>query len=644
MADIQRCPTCQSELPAGAPAGLCPACLLRAGATSDHVDSTRPPTAGFTPPTPAELAPHFPHLEIQQLVGQGGMGAVYKARQTRLDRPVALKILPKSIAVESGFADRFAREATAMARLSHPNIIAIHDFGEAGGWFFFVMEFVDGANLRQAMRASPISPKDALTIVGEICDALQYAHEEGVVHRDIKPENILLGRKGRVKIADFGLAKLLGTTTIDRHLTATHQVMGTVGYMAPEQMEGAKSIDHRADLYALGVVFYELLTGELPIGRFAPPSQKVQIDVRLDDVVLKTLEKERDRRYQSASQIKQDVERITTAAPMAAAKSSRNGEAQSTRLTYLGVTLVVLGILEIALGAACAFDVFGRYKNGHSTSSAKEFLALYFVVADYFWLSAIVILGGLATLTRRVRALALIGAFAALLPIAAFGSFLEPPKPNLSDVFSELQRIPQESIERIKFMTSGSSYLVNRWPTLWLSLVGIPIGIWGLVTLSRPESRAAFRWDLSSIWNGLYPRYLNSTLLAIVIGAVLAIPTASLDWGYAAQTFFTMTTTWHGIAAIGLIVGATLVMFVSWVAGISWPGLLLGVGFAIILVCLNFHGMLEVPSAVLHGGYYAALWAGSLFSLIGTWQLAKWLRSRKSGWILTDKLDSRRFP
>src|SRR5262245_53883698 len=312
MAETNRCPTCDCELPAGAPAGLCPACLLKAGMTSDHVEpGTRSNSKTFTPPKPAELAPHFPQLEILELIGQGGMGAVYKAKQIRLDRIVALKVLPKDAERGQEFADRFNREAKAMARLSHPNIIAIHDYGEAGGWFYFVMEFVDGVNMRQAMKAEPIKPSDALAIVTQICDALQYAHEENVVHRDIKPENILLTSKGKVKIADFGLAKLLGMTAIEHHLTATQQVMGSIGYMAPEQLEGSRTVDHRADIYALGVVFYELLTGELPMGRFAPPSQKVQVDIRIDEVVLKSLEKQPSRRYQSASQIKHDVERIS---------------------------------------------------------------------------------------------------------------------------------------------------------------------------------------------------------------------------------------------------------------------------------------------------------------------------------------------
>ena len=158
----------------------------------------------------AEVAELFPQFEILELLGHGGMGAVYKARQPALDRLVALKILPPQASDDSGFADRFTREARALARLSHPNIVAVHDFGQAGGLHYFVMEYVEGVNLRQLEQAGKLSPREALKIIPQICDALQFAHDEGIVHRDIKPENMMLDKKGRVKIADFGLAKILG--------------------------------------------------------------------------------------------------------------------------------------------------------------------------------------------------------------------------------------------------------------------------------------------------------------------------------------------------------------------------------------------------------------------------------------------------
>ncbi len=328
-ASPRKCPQCGAALAVDAPQGLCPACLLKGGLETGSVAGEtggQPPAAGYVPPTPAELARYFPELEILELVGRGGMGAVYKARQKRLDRLVALKILPSSVGRDAAFAERFAREARALARLTHPNIVTVHDFGQSDGLFYFLMEFVDGMNLRQLLNTAKIAPKEALAIVPQICDALQYAHDKGIVHRDIKPENILLDKSGAVKIADFGLAKLMGREAKDLTITGKGDVMGTPHYMAPEQVEHPKDVDHRADIYSLGVVFYQMLTGELPIGRFAAPSKKVVIDVRLDEVVLHALEKEPERRYQQASQVKTDVETIVgTLPPPAAGLAAKAG-------------------------------------------------------------------------------------------------------------------------------------------------------------------------------------------------------------------------------------------------------------------------------------------------------------------------------
>jgi tRNA A-37 threonylcarbamoyl transferase component Bud32 len=323
MAEKRSCPKCEAELPANAPEGLCPRCLMKSArqelkqagnagseAASDVPTSATPP-GKFVPPRPEELAGQFPHLEIIELLGQGGMGAVYKARQKQLDRLVALKILPPEVEKEAAFAERFTREARSLARLNHPYIVTVYDFGHtAEGLYFFVMEFVEGTDLRHVIHSGELSPKETLAIIPKICEALQFAHDEGIVHRDIKPENILLDKRGRVKIADFGLAKLLDSPATAYTLTQAGQRMGTPHYMAPEQIEHPDQVDHRADIFSLGVVFYEMLTNELPLGRFPPPSQKVQVDVRLDEVVLRTLEKEPDRRYQHASEVGVDVETI----------------------------------------------------------------------------------------------------------------------------------------------------------------------------------------------------------------------------------------------------------------------------------------------------------------------------------------------
>lgn len=281
-------------------------------AVNDAFTVSQARASAFKPPTVDELEELFPALEIIELIGAGGMGAVYKARQSGLDRLVALKILPQEFGDDVKFALRFTREARTLAKLSHPNIVSVYEFGHVENTYYFLMEFVDGSTLRDVVQAGQLAPEHALAIVPHLCDALQYAHDKGIVHRDIKPENILIALDGVVKIADFGLSRIIGNESQDEMLTGTHQVMGTPRYMAPEQLEGSHGVDHRADIYSLGVVFYEMLTGELPMGHFAAPSKKVQVDVRLDDVVLRTLEKEPQRRYQRASQIKSDVQSITS--------------------------------------------------------------------------------------------------------------------------------------------------------------------------------------------------------------------------------------------------------------------------------------------------------------------------------------------
>lgn len=293
--------------------GLCPKCLLEIGFESQPLPggTTSPYNPKFVAPTPAELAPHFPQLQILEVIGHGGMGVVYKARQVNLDRIVALKILRTDVDKDPSFAERFQREGRALAQLNHPSIVTIHDFGRKDDLYYIVMEYIDGTNLRQLEKTARLQPHEALMIVPKICEALQYAHERGVVHRDIKPENILVTQDGKVKIADFGLAKLSGATD-QFPLTGTWQIMGTPHYMAPEQFEKPNSVDHRADIFSLGVVIYEMLTGELPLGHFKLPSESSQTDRRLDDVVKRALNKEPDHRYQHASEVKSAVEEIAS--------------------------------------------------------------------------------------------------------------------------------------------------------------------------------------------------------------------------------------------------------------------------------------------------------------------------------------------
>jgi serine/threonine protein kinase len=298
-----RCAKCGTLIPSRAPEDLCPKCLLvEIEAPTESGPSHERPA----PPSLETVSASFPHLEIIELIGQGGMGCVYKARQPQLNRLVALKLLSQALAENPAFADRFTREARALAALNHPNIVTIHDFGQSGGFFFLLMEYVDGVNLRQALRAGHFTPEQALAIVAPICDALQFAHDSGIVHRDIKPENLLLDKSGRVKIADFGIARIIN----DPGAVLEPEAAGTPRYTAPEQKHSPSQADHRADIYSLGVVFYEMLTGDLPGPTLQPPSRKVQIDVRLDEVVLRALDQSPELRWQTAAQMRQHLETI----------------------------------------------------------------------------------------------------------------------------------------------------------------------------------------------------------------------------------------------------------------------------------------------------------------------------------------------
>ena len=247
--------------------------------------------------------------ELMESLGRGGMGAVFRARQVKLDRQVAIKVLLPPPGEVEGWSERFQREAQALARLVHPGIVSVHDFGQVEDLAWIVMELVDGADLRQMLADGRLPQAEALAIVPALCEALQYAHDQGVVHRDIKPENVLFDCFGGVKLVDFGLAKLSGDAG-SLQLTRTHQAMGTPRYMAPEQLERPREVDHRADLFSLGVIFYEMLTGHVPAGVVEPPSRVAGVDAGIDDVVLSALEREPGRRPQSAADIERQLKGV----------------------------------------------------------------------------------------------------------------------------------------------------------------------------------------------------------------------------------------------------------------------------------------------------------------------------------------------
>ncbi|MFC7337653.1 serine/threonine-protein kinase [Haloferula chungangensis] len=379
------CPSCHQPLPADAPAGLCPTCVLAAALESAPV---------IDGPSLEELSAAFPQLEILEYIGRGAMGIVYKARQPHLDRLVALKILAPDLSSDPAFEERFSREAKTLAKLSHPNIVGIHDFGESGGFFYLLMEFVDGVNLRQAMRASRFTAAQALTLVPKLCSAIQFAHDHGILHRDIKPENILLDTAGRVKIADFGIARLIGDEPA-LQLTATGSALGSAAYMAPEQIEDPRNVDHRADIYSLGVVFYEMLTGGLPLGRFPAPSESGDSDPGIDAIVMRALEKHRERRYQRADEIETDLGQGAQASrlcrptdrPSHASTTSNSVFRWSLGLLFGGLITGTIGQLTspVILGLGVIAFIFGqigcwwmliRMKQGKFPSDRRKLLLI----------------------------------------------------------------------------------------------------------------------------------------------------------------------------------------------------------------------------------------------------------------------------
>lgn len=284
------------------------------------------------PPAPHELSELLSQYEVDMLLGRGGMGAVYKGRHRTLDRVVAIKILPPEMDdIDSSYAERFKNEARAMARLSHPNIVSVYDFGEtAGGLLYFVMEFIEGMDVHKMLKEhGRLQSSHVKNIIAQVCDALDYAHEMKIIHRDIKPANIMVGYDGKVKVADFGLAKI--TQGSDACLTQSNALLGTLHYMAPEALMLGTSVDHRADIFAVGVMLYQMLTGKLPQGMFEMPSKRVEgVDAKFDVIIAKALMEDRNKRYQTIADMRVDFSEIL--APQATQTHTRRSRSANDKL------------------------------------------------------------------------------------------------------------------------------------------------------------------------------------------------------------------------------------------------------------------------------------------------------------------------
>lgn len=247
--------------------------------------------------------PQITGYEIIGVIGKGGMGTVYKAKQLSLNRTVAIKVLKKEYASEKDFILRFNREAEVLARLSHPNIVPIIDKGVKNGLFYFVMEYIDGETLRQKLKKGRLRFDEAIKYTLQILRAISFAHKQNVIHRDLKPENVLIDTNGNVRIADFGLADIVGAQN-DYSLTGSGMAMGTAHYMAPEQRRDAKRVDMRADIFSLGITLYEMLSGEVPQGNFKKIYQiRGDVPPSIDMVIEKSISSKPQDRYQSADEM-----------------------------------------------------------------------------------------------------------------------------------------------------------------------------------------------------------------------------------------------------------------------------------------------------------------------------------------------------
>ena len=327
------------------------------------------------------------HYKILEKLGEGGMGVVYKAQDTKLDRFVALKFLPPHLAASEQDKARFVQEAKAAAALNHPNVCSIIDIQEHDGQMFIVMEFVDGQTLQE--KKSSLTQKQAIDYGIQIAEGLAAAHEKGIVHRDIKPENIMIRKDGIVQVMDFGLAKLAGVS----RLTKLGSTVGTLGYMSPEQVQGQET-EHRSDIFSFGVLLYEMLTGRSPFNGahesailyeivnvdVSPPSTvRPEINGELDRVVMKCLEKDRETRYQSIREIAADLRRFKRDSEgMRVRKSSVNDSNTKrqrmpiSRWVMLTVSIVLLFILII----------IGLYLNKNHGESIESLAVLPFVNAS----------------------------------------------------------------------------------------------------------------------------------------------------------------------------------------------------------------------------------------------------------------------
>jgi serine/threonine-protein kinase len=327
------------------------------------------------------VCPNIKDYEIIKKIGQGGIAEIYKARQISLNRPVAIKILFPELTNDPDIVRRFDRESVVIARLNHPNIVHVIDKGQADGRYYFIMEYVDGTSFRELIHSAKISMHKKLDIIIMTLKGLDYAHKNGVIHRDIKPANILVDRQGNAQVADFGIAHIASRSP-DIEVTSSDVVMGTMAYMSPEQKISSAGVDQTTDIYAVGVMIYEILVGKRPAGRFKLPSQINPImPAKFDEIVKKCLAQEPKERFQKAVDLKNAILEAAAVTrknhPKNSAKNSvKNGDAKVTsfvgKCQYLDTLKETRYSNTMLVENVDTHDLYVIKKNGRSNEGLKE--------------------------------------------------------------------------------------------------------------------------------------------------------------------------------------------------------------------------------------------------------------------------------
>ena len=370
-----RCPKCRSALPADAPEGLCPVCAFR-GALELEPGAARP----LVPEQ--QLPRQFGEYQLLEEIARGGMGIVYQARQLSLNRLVAVKVLLSGPLASATDLQRFRAEAEAVANLQHPNIVAVHEVGEHAGQPFFSMDYVEGTCLSELVREQPLPAPRAAGYVKTIAEAIQYAHDHGVLHRDLKPSNVLIDHAGQPRIIDFGLAKRLSSdpqlSAINDPLTRTGHVLGSPNFIPPEQAAGKRgAIGRHSDIYSLGALLYHLLTARPPFAAattheivhqvlntepVGPRSLNPSVPRDLETICLKCLEKDPRRRYRTAQELADELRRFLRGEPIQARPVSPLGRfwrwcRRNPKLASLTATVVVLGLTLAVVSSVFAIGI-----------------------------------------------------------------------------------------------------------------------------------------------------------------------------------------------------------------------------------------------------------------------------------------------